>query len=165
MPTTYEPIATQTLGANTSTVTFTSIPGTYTDLVLVAVFGSSAGMDIWTRFNNDSGSNYSSTRMATNSTNPTVVFGSISASITGIQPRTSANQQTNVTTILRQNVMSYASTSVNKVVIGRYDYPAQTETHVGTWRNTAAITRIDFVSDGQQFTTNSIFTIYGIKAA
>jgi hypothetical protein len=165
MPVTYEPIATTTLSANTSTVILSSIPGTYTDLVVVSVFGSSNGMDIFMRFNNDSGSNYSTTRIAVNSANPNTPFALGSANQTGIQPRTSVNQQTSVTTILRDNIMNYSNTTTFKSVIGRYDYPGQVESHVGTWRNTAAITRIDLVSDGQQFTTGSIFTIYGIKAA
>jgi hypothetical protein len=37
MAITYEPIATTTLGSAAADVTFTSISGTYTDLVLVAV--------------------------------------------------------------------------------------------------------------------------------
>lgn len=165
MPATYEPIATQTLGSNNATVTFSSIPGTYTDLVLVSVFGSTVGMDIFMRFNNDSGSNYGTIRIVTNSNSSSVVFHSASANITGIQPRTSANQQTALTTVLIDNIMNYANTTTHKSVVGRYDYPAQTEEHVGLWRNTAAITRIDLVSDGQQFGTGSVFTLYGIKAA
>lgn len=165
MPATYEPIATQTLSANTSNITFSSIPGTYTDLVMVSVFGSSVGMDILMRFNGDSGANYSTTRLVVNNASPGTPVSSRSASISGITPRTSANQLATVTTILKDNIMNYASTTKQKVVIGRYDYPAQTESHVGTWFNTAAITSINLVSVGQAFTTGSIFTLYGIKAA
>jgi hypothetical protein len=164
MPLTYEPIATQTLGSNATTVTFSSIPGTYTDLVLISVFGATVGMDIRIRFNGDTGNNYGTTRMFTNSNNSSVFSGS-ARSISGIQPRTSANQPTTVTTILRQNIMNYANTNVNKTVIGRYDYQSQIEAHVGTWLNTSAITSISLVADNQQWTTGSVFTLYGIKAA
>ena len=164
MPATYEPIATQTLGSNTTTVTFSSIPATYTDLLLVSVFGASAGMDIFVRFNGDSGSNYATTRLFTNSNTSAVLTGR-SSSISGHQPRTSANQPSTVTTILRENIMNYANTNMNKTVIGRYDYQSQIEAHVGTWLNTSAITSISLVADAQQWTTGSIFTLYGIKAA
>jgi hypothetical protein len=165
MPTTYEPIATQTLGSSAATVTFSSIPGTYTDLVLVSVFGSTNGMDIFIRFNGDSGGNYGSVRMFTNSSIAGSVLSGKAASITGIQPRTSVNQLTTVTTILKSNIMNYSNTTTYKNVITRYDYPGQTETDTGSWFNTAAITSLTLVSDGQQFTSGSIFTLYGIKAA
>ncbi len=61
MPTTYEPIATTTLGSAAATITFSTIPATYTDLRVVWVgtvtVADSAGM----RFNSDSGTNYSRT--------------------------------------------------------------------------------------------------------
>ena len=163
MPATYEPIATQTLSASTSTVTFSSIPQTYTDLVLVSVFGSTAGMDIVTRFNGDSGSNYSSIRLFAQGSGS--VLSSRVGPTNGIQPRTSANQLSTVTTIHRQNIMNYTSTTAYKSTIGRYDYPAQVEAHIGRWLSTAAITSVSLVSDGQQFTSGSTFTLYGIKAA
>jgi hypothetical protein len=165
MPTTYEPIATQTLGSSTTTVTFSSIPSTYTDLLLVSVFAVTSGMDLLLRFNGDSGSNYSSTRMAANNSSTTVFTGRTN-NMTGIQPRTSANQQTALTTILKHNIMNYLNTNTNKVVLGRYDFPSQIEMHTGVWRSTAAITSVSLVAEaGPQFATNSIFTLYGIKAA
>jgi hypothetical protein len=165
MPTTYEPIATQTLGSSTTTVTFSSIPNTYTDLLLVSVFAVTAGMDILLRFNGDSSSNYSATRLFANNSSSTVTVGRVN-SYTGIQPRTSADQQLALTTILKHNIMNYLNTNTNKVVLGRYDYPSQIEMHTGVWRSTAAITSLSLTAEaGPQFATNSIFTLYGIKAA
>jgi hypothetical protein len=69
MAITYEPIATTTLGSAAADVTFTSISGTYTDLVLVAVtqIGSS-GDYLGVQFNSDTGTNYSRTRLSGNGT-------------------------------------------------------------------------------------------------
>lgn len=48
---TYTLIQSQTLGTANATVTFSSIPSTYTDLVLVSnPSGSSAGGDLWLRW-------------------------------------------------------------------------------------------------------------------
>jgi hypothetical protein len=155
------PIATQTLTANASTVVFTGVPQTYTDLVLVSVFGASVGMDIYVRFNGDSNSNYSTVRFFGNGTDVYVSR----ADDSGIQPRTSVNQASTVTTILKENIMNYTNTAIFKPVVGRYDYSGQVETHAGLWRNTAAITSVSMVSIGQAFVTGSTFTLYGIKAA
>ena len=40
MPSTYEPIATTTLGSAASSYTFTGISGSYTDLILVSALGT-----------------------------------------------------------------------------------------------------------------------------
>ena len=57
---TYTPIATQTLGSAAASVTFSSIPQGYTDLVLVDNVKSASGAgdsELDVRFNGDSGSN------------------------------------------------------------------------------------------------------------
>ncbi len=65
MPATYEPLATTTLGSAASSVTFSSISGSYTDLVVV--FSGTAGggnSNLILTFNSDTGSNYSWTDRA-----------------------------------------------------------------------------------------------------
>jgi hypothetical protein len=62
MTATYEKIATTTLGSTTATVTFSSISGAYTDLVLVErLVKSITGGSLQVRFNSDTGTNYSAT--------------------------------------------------------------------------------------------------------
>ena len=61
MTATYEKIATTTLGSNQASVTFSSIPATYTDIVVIATGKTSTETTLYFRFNGDSGSNYSST--------------------------------------------------------------------------------------------------------
>ena len=58
---TYTPIATTTLGSAATSYTFTSIPSTYTDLVLVGNLSSSSNTNISIRIYSDSGTNYSNT--------------------------------------------------------------------------------------------------------
>jgi len=63
MPSTYTPIATNTLASVSTGVTFSSIPSTYTDLVLVINYrldGTGTGAAGALRFNSDSGSNKAS---------------------------------------------------------------------------------------------------------
>ena len=43
MPATYEPIASTTLGSAAATISFSSIPGTFTDLVVVLFTGTTHG--------------------------------------------------------------------------------------------------------------------------
>jgi len=62
---TYEPIATTTVSnSSTSTVTFSSISGTYTDLIIIGNLGSETTNAFpYLQFNGDTGSNYSYTQL------------------------------------------------------------------------------------------------------
>jgi hypothetical protein len=163
MPKTYEPIATTTLGSATASVTFSSIPGTYTDLVLVINSGSSSGeQDCIMRFNSDSGSNYSSTYLigngssASSSRNTNATAGSA-----GYPLRPSL-----IATFITQ-IQNYSNTTTNKTWLTRSGAAdAMTFTMASLWRNTSAINSIYLApSSGVNFLANSTFTIYGIKAA
>jgi hypothetical protein len=62
------------------------------------------------------------------------------------------------------NFFNYSNTTTYKTVLTRAGRNNQaTEAFVGLWRNTAAITSISLTS--QTYTTDSTFTLYGIKAA
>jgi hypothetical protein len=64
MAATYEPIATYTVPSNTTSYTFSSIPGTYTDLVISMSVASSSSNTLFIRFNGDSSALYSATRLS-----------------------------------------------------------------------------------------------------
>ena len=160
MTTTYEPIATTTLGSANNTVEFTSIPGTYTDLVLIINATRPAGFDDGSvRFNGDTGSNYSSTLLTGN--------GSTAGG------NTYANQTLALNLLLNAeyspnivHIMNYANTTKNKVFITRANVPADgVRLITSLWRNTSAITSITLVTSGNSdFGSGSMFTLYGIKA-
>lgn len=161
---TYTPIATTTLGSSQSSVTFSSISGSYTDLVLV-IGGTSNGLAGCTlQFNGDTGSNYSNT----------VMYGIYTTA--GIQNARSTNA-TNIgdlgqldtieSTVIIQ-IQNYSNSTTNKTVLGK----GGTTTNgiimaaVGLWRNTAAITSIVVgIQNAKTFSSGTVFSLYGIAAA
>jgi hypothetical protein len=160
MAATYEPIATTTLGSNQATITFTSIPGTFTDLIIAGFGLSGADAGVSVNFNGDTGSNYSYT----------FVYGDGSSAVSG----RGSNQTfasggrlgTNGATSLF-HIMNYSNTTTNKTMISRGDNAsAITIAVVSLWRSTSAITSITLTAGGgNNFNTNSTFTLYGIAAA
>lgn len=166
MPATYEPIATNTLSSAIQTVTFSSIPATYTDLRLVITAMATSGtIDTWAYFNNDTGANYSNTR----------VTGTGAAAASARSTSTAQSYDTNLSSIstvpclITYDIFSYTgstyktaltTTSMDKNgsgVILKY---------VKLWSSTAAINRIDYTAAASTtFAIGSTFTLYGIKAA
>jgi hypothetical protein len=167
MAKTYEPIATTTLTSAAANITFSSIPATYTDLILVlnVAIASGGGGESVIRFNSDSGSNYSNTYLYGNgtsalsarNTNSTVGRVSYSASFT--------------TTVGNMNyivqVQNYSNSTTHKTYLSRANNAANaTDAIAGIWRSTSAITSIQFFySDSSNIITGSSATLYGIKAA
>lgn len=166
MPATYEPISTQTLGSNVSSISFTSIPSTYKDLVLVSVFNrSAADTGSWFRINNDTGTNYSTTNISGYGTS--VVTGRDSNVNVGRYFRNLANQTTY--NFIMMNFIDYANTARYKTIITKGGNPSGTysgvERNVNLWRSTSAINRIDLILSSGTYNSGSIVTLYGIKAA
>lgn len=160
---TYESIATQTLGSATATVTFSSIPSTYTDLVLVCNFGaSSSGQDFTFQFNGDTGTNYSFTRM----------YGNGTSAVSGRETNQSKiyADSVGVSTSLQAadiiQVMNYSNTTTYKTALVRVaDAAKSTEAVVGLWRSTSAINSISLAMTSGNLLSGSTFSLYGIKAA
>lgn len=157
---TYTPIATTTLSSAAPTVTFSSISGTYTDIVLVANVTNAVGDDNFLlTLNGDTGSNYSVTRLYGDGS---TVSSSRATSQTIAQI---GGFGTTVTTI-RANIMGYSNTTTYKTILTRNDrgtnYAGAT---VDLWRSTAAVTSILISTSGSNFSIGSTFTLYGITAA
>ena len=160
---TYTPIATQTLGSATASVTFSSISGAYTDLVLIFNGTGTSGTadDIGLRLNGDTGTNYSNT----------LIYGT--GSVAGSGRHTGLTflrgwylSSTAQTTCIF-NVMNYSNTTTFKTVIGRSNISnAEVDAAVGLYRSTSAITSLSLTPQGgPSFTVGSMFTLYGIAAA
>lgn len=159
----YEVISTQTLGTAAASVTFSSISQNFTDLHLVTQMQTTGSLQrIDLRFNSDSGSNYSVTR----------IYGSGSAAssdrFTGASGIDIAYVATSGWCIANHSIMNYANTTTYKSIVGRWNSEGNsgyTAGLAGLWRSTAAITSIALIPLGVNFATGSTFTLYGIKAA
>ena len=63
-------------------------------------------------------------------------------------------------------IQNYSNTTTNKTYLARANNAAvSTDTNVGLWRSTAAISTIDIYSLVGNFAIGSTFTLYGIAAA
>jgi hypothetical protein len=164
MASTYTPIATQTLGSTAATVTFSSISGTYTDLVLVASSGGSTTLDMRMQFNSDTGTNYSRTYLSGDGTSAFSGRASNGANI-GATAYASITTTLSASTILI-NIMNYSNTTTYKTALSRANTASLgVDAVVGMWRNTAAISTISLNTSTGTFSIGSTFTLYGIKAA
>lgn len=161
---TYEPIATHTTSASAANYTFTSISGAYTDLVIVVNGGSSVTADLYIRFNGDTGSNYSVTRLTLDNTTP--VSGK-SSSATSMRVTDSGGSSTTLgATNQILNIMNYANTNTYKSVIFRGNRAAGgLDATVGSWHSTSAITTVLLYPGSGTFINGTTLTLYGILAA
>ena len=171
MPTmTYEPIATQTLGSAAATVTFSSIPSTYTDLVLVTSLKSSATPSAYSPtiyFNGDTDkTHYSYTAMYSDGSSA-VSFRWTTSTSTQHGAMAIATSASNFNTGII-NIQNYSNSTTYKPILTRSGDTANVSyATTGQWLNTAAITSLSlYGGDGNKdFTASSTFTLYGIKAA
>lgn len=159
MASAWTPIANTTLGSNTGSVTFSSIVGSYRDLVLVVQGTTTSGQNVTLQFNSDTGNNYSIVYMAggnagqsTNSVTTTYMYANYYANWDTTQANITAN------------IMDYTATDKHKSVLIRDNSTSTyTEAIAGRWANTAAITSIK-VAASSLFATGTTFALYGVSA-
>jgi len=159
MPSTYTPIATTTLGSAQSSVTFSGISQTYTDLVLVINGSSSASGTAIVTYNSDSGSNYSNTGLNGNGS---------SASSFGLTSTTYLvlGEMYNYNCTLINQIQNYSNTTTNKTNLSRANSASNfVQANVGLWRSTSAVSSLQLYVSGANWNSGSTFTLYGIKAA
>jgi len=167
MAITYEPIATTTLSSAAATVTFSSISGSYTDLVLVCNGGVTiAAANAHLRFNSDTGSNYSDTNITGTGS---AASSSRSTSQTSCILNSYGYPENDMNWNCLVHIMNYSNTTTYKTLLSRSNQADNgISALVGLWRSTAAITSIDIISifsGSPQFSIGTTFTLYGIKAA
>ena len=164
---THTPIASQTLSSAAASVTFSNIPQTYTDLVLVCNIAQVASNNsLRIRCNSDTGSNYSYTQVQGNGSSR--VSGRDSNLTSGLVAETTASTSLDLAVIA--HIQNYSNITTYKTLIGRGNRVSSlVDATVSLWRSTAAITTIA-LSMGSGFPTNnfssgSTFNLYGIANA
>lgn len=170
MPATYEPIASVTLGSTTANIEFASLPGSFTDLVVVGNFRSdrtsSSGDQVGVRFNGAAGTAYSFTNLY--GTGSSAVAERLSShSKFNSTAATGPTAAANVFGYFSMHLMSYANTNVYKTALIAALVPSsEVSRTVGLYQSTSAITSILlFPVYGSNWVSGTTAQVYGIKAA
>jgi hypothetical protein len=146
--------------ASAATITFSSIPQTYTHLQIRCLHQNASTSNLRYQFNGDTAANYNWHQMYGDGANP----GASGSTTDAYGLGSYLYAQWGVTIL---DVLDYANTSKYKTgrSIGGTD--ANGSGYVGfqsgLWRSTAAITQIDIKATGGSFIQYSHFALYGIK--
>jgi hypothetical protein len=160
MPTpTYTPLATVTLGSAAASVTFSSIPATYRDLVVVLDGSLASGSSLYYTLNNDSGSNYSMVIAQAFSPTGTAFTDTV------MVPWSPNNLTANGRFLLTSQFMDYSATDKHKTALHRLNGVSGGNLFVAMsaarWANTAAVTSLR-VQANVNINAGSTFNLYGI---
>jgi hypothetical protein len=163
MTATYEKIATTTLGSAQADITFSTIPGTYTDIVIVYTLkAATASSDIYLRFNGSSASDYSNTILTGNGSS---AGSTRSSGATQIRLNGATDILTTDGTIVICNLNNYSNSNIFKSALYRIGLASDaTDVGVGLWRSTSAITSIALTLASGNLGSGCTATLYGIKA-
>ena len=170
MANTYTLISSNTLGSSATSVTFSSIPSTYTDLVVrISARSDDAG-------------NIGSLQLSVNGTSA----GHSSTEINGYNATASSSRRSATTRLWFENAIDAGSMTANtfssvEIYIPSYlsstnkpmsgDYGAENNSSsiwlrgatAGLWSNTSTITSLTFYQQGFNFVSGSSFYLYGVK--
>ena len=170
-PVAFESIASATGTGSSGTITFSSIPSTYTSLQIRGIMRTDGGTTANIILNGDTGSNYASHQLYGDGTAAGAGGVASSTSITngGILGYGSA-AAANLVGVFILDIHDYASTTRNKttrIFTGRDDNSTATFLRLGSglWMSTAAVTSVSIVAASGNFTNQTSFALYGIKGA
>ena len=168
MTLTYDSLATTTLGSATGSITFSSIPSSYTDLRVVwHISGITSGSsNPGIRFNGDTSGTHSTTLLRGNGTN--IVSSGYSSQNMVFLGGTDAIPTTSVPMLILIDIFSYSgSTQKTCLSSGHFEREqtggAMVKT-VGRWANTSAINSLTLLLDTGSQNVGTTASLYGIKA-
>ena len=165
MATTYDKIATTTLGSAAANITFSSIANSWTDLrMVITVIGNSTGQGMFCQANSDTGTNYSATSLS----------GDGSAAASGRESNqgfwritTGTYLQDTYPSLITFDLFSYAGSTYKTGLVSTNTYPTDggVATSVQLWRSTSAITSLSIYLSSGNLKAGTTATLYGIKSA
>lgn len=169
----YESIATVTVGSGgASTITFSSIPSTYSHLQLriMARCGSTAGGGNYLamNFNSDAGSNYTYHALNGEGSGSASALGLASQTTVYLQRIANDSNASGTNGVIVTDILDYASVNKYKTVrsLGGFDANGSGRIYLNSavWMNsTTAISSIVIVPEASTFNQYSSFALYGIK--
>ena len=162
------PLATYTFAnSTTASYTFTSIPQTYTDLVLVVTGGATSQYSPILQINSDTGTNYSATWLRGNGTAASSSKQSSSAASANYFVFSPSGMEATLNGTFTTHFMNYANATTYKTYLTRNSGAnIEAGAYVGLWRSTAAITQLVVGIQSPQFwVSGTTMTLYGILAA
>lgn len=168
MAATYEAIQTATASGSSGVVNFTSIPQTYTDLILVMKLGYTSGTNYAVvRANGDGeyNTNYGNTYLAGNGT---AASSARNGGLAGFYSSFAIQGNTTLDFIATMHIFNYSNTTTYKTALTRANLTsAGTEAVVACRRtDTNAITSLEVKATSSSiFSSGSTFTLYGVKSA
>ena len=164
----YELISTTILGTSTASVSFSSL-GTYAadykhlQIRVLSRSSLDGGRGVLTRFNSDTGSNYSwhvllgngSSVISSAGTSTTFMYGGIQAIST---------DTANSYGVFVMDILDPYSTTKNKTIRSLSGVGgSRIDLYSGNWRNTNSLTAVTLDPEAGLFVAGSRFSLYGIK--
>jgi hypothetical protein len=166
MPSALTPLANITLGSTATTVTFSSIVGTYRDLRLVIQGRGTSTPIVYVRFNSDSGSNYANVWLTGWPTSG--IYPGQNSGVAHILGNFNLAMGTTKPSIVALDVMDYQATDKQKTTLSKYggtdDSGFGVEMLSGRWANTAAITTLSVTASTGSFAIGTTMALYGVSA-
>jgi hypothetical protein len=157
----YDALASITLAASSSSVTFAGIPTNYKHLQIRYSLTAAAAADTTIRFNDDTGSNYASHLLRGNGS---------AAQAYSYTSQSAANVQFNIgynVSVAVIDVLDYQNLNKNKTIrsFAGWDNNGNGNMDLwsGAWFSTSAVTSCTLTAATTTFSANSIFALYGVK--
>jgi hypothetical protein len=166
----YDSIATTTLSSSASSITFSSIPATYTHLQIRGNVLATNDCVVGVQFNSDTGANYSSHVLRGDGTTAGVGNEANGSRTYFGYNYVASGYSASVALAAIVDILDYTNTNKYKTMraLAGIDYNGSGKIHYesGNWRNTNAITSITLTAfSSQTFNTKTTFALYGIKGA
>ena len=162
---TYDLIASQTLASAASSITFSSIAASWTDLRIVFNVTAVSTDNLYVRYNGDTASNYSITELWGGNAST----GSLTTSNATFLYITDKGSITTTPALYAFDIFSYAGSAYKTTlwnIANDRNGSGYSTLGVGLWRSTSAITSVNLYSPGgSNLAAGTTAQLYGIKAA
>lgn len=157
---TFDLIDSTTLSSSVSSVTFSSIPQGYEDLIVVVAPLATGSADARLRLNSETGAYY---KRVAGYGNGSSAFGSIYSDSGGFQINQIAYPDSNDDTLWILQFLGYSNTSNYTTILGRSNKASNgTEMTAYKYEDTTAISTILFYLNSGSYAAGSTFYLYGI---